>query len=100
MGNNIFLNTVILHTVLCIINLYRSSGATTINPPQSKRFPNEKGYSPGPDHYNTTDQTGLQSSAKYTLSKHRGSGTRAFTIDKKVNFTTRTSQDLGFIPGN
>lgn len=32
---------------------FRNSGATTINPPKSKRFPSEKPYSPGPSTYET-----------------------------------------------
>lgn len=36
------------------LSKFRSSGATTINPAKSKRFPNEKPYSPGPSHYETS----------------------------------------------
>ncbi|KAL4476561.1 hypothetical protein ABPG74_010294 [Tetrahymena malaccensis] len=78
------------------ISNFRSSGATTFNPPTSKRFGPIKSAAPGPGTYQPKND--LNSSGQYVLSYNRGDGTRAFSNQARKSFTD-IQANKSFTPG-
>ncbi|KAL4511959.1 hypothetical protein ABPG72_012804 [Tetrahymena utriculariae] len=77
---------------------YRSSGATTFNPPRSKRFPKSGNINPGPGQYKPRND--LEKSGSYVLSIYKSYGTRNFSnASPRQSFVDQASKSTIYKPG-
>ena len=63
------------------------------------RFLDPTTFVPGPSHYPTYEKSGINANAKYVLSNHRSTDTRAFSHDLRIIQSEDIAKYKHNIPG-